>query len=57
MLVQFDVLMQINDPVTFLFFVGASVNGGLQLDFTQQIVNVQWGGLAVMFGKEDDPPP
>jgi hypothetical protein len=33
-------------------------NGGFPLDFTQQIVNVQWaGGLAVEFGDKDKDAP
>lgn len=37
---------------------GDTGNNGLQLDFLQNIVNVHWGGLAVVFGPEaiDAPP-
>jgi len=38
-------------------FVVAAVVAGVQLHPVEQIVNVQWGGLAVIFGEEDKPPP
>jgi len=40
------ILSHVNDPMTFLLLAAIA---SFQLDFTQQIVNVNWGGLAVEF--------